>query len=209
MDTLRHRIEKNHQLRALYGSTRSSPTGVVVPTIADAMKRSPNTSVGAPAPETMDLVDMLTDAQRQLHYKGLEKAGLPPEQVKRLRNLEKLAGSTGEFIALALEKLSHNYYFQILKLMALADRTWDDLMLKPEDKGYIADAEARAFFNRNYTDMVKEAGRAYDLFLQGAQAMVEMMMKTQGIGGPKGGKKVKPGWVVHEAPKRVTESMPS
>lgn len=136
---------------------------------------------------------MVSEADKAFHEAGLKTLGASDNLLKRIRDLDGLAKTSGGFIAISLEKTARSYYVQVMELMETAHQLRQRLMAKKGEEGYVADDEARAFFNKNYLEMVKEAGRAYQLMLMGAEAMVKMLILTKGD-DPSGGTKKKPGW---------------
>lgn len=136
---------------------------------------------------------MVSKADKIQHDLGLEKLGFSKETMQRIRDLDGLANSSGQFMAISLEKTQRSYYVQLLELMQLANKLLKRLSVEPGQEGYIADDEARAAFNKNYIEMVKEGGRGFELMLTGTQAMVRMMMDTKGKEGAPGTNK-KPAW---------------
>ena len=200
------RIYENSQLNAIWGRGElSNPDGPSPPQGTQAMDRKP---LDLPAdPDGVELAQMVAKADRELHEKGLKKLGVSKDMLKRLRGLEGLARSSGHFIAISLETTHRSYYLQVLELMETAYRLRERLMAKAGEVGYIADDEARACLNKNYVEMVKEAGRAYELMLKGAQAMVQMIVDTKGLEMPTG-KKKKPGWEIKAAPKQAMPPPP-
>lgn len=202
-ETLSDRIKSNEKLRSLYLEV-TDPKGPPVPT-GENLNREP--VVPLKPEETITLIEMLTEADRTEHEAGLRKMGLSKKLLDRIRNLDGLAPNTGSFFAISLDKLSRSYYVQMMELMGLSRDLYLRLSLKEGAKGYVADDEARALFNRNYTEMVKEAGRAFEIFLRAAEALVEMMIKSKPLDGPNGPKK-KPGWAITTAPKAVMPPTP-
>ncbi len=160
------------------------------------------------AGKDMDVLEMVTDAERRLHEMGLRNMGIPEKTLYHIKALRGLASSSGHFIAQSLEITARSYYVQILDLMALAKRTHIQLMLEPGSPGCISDDEARAAFNKNYLEMVKEGGRAFELMLQGATVMVKMITDARGDSEPGGGKKRKPAWAI-KAAEKTKEPPPS
>lgn len=181
--------------------------GLSPPRESDVMNRNPLTTLPAGDPESVELAQMVEQCDRELQETGLRELGVSDGLLKRLKGLEKLARSSGHFIAISLETTHRSYYLQVLELMELANDLRKRLIAGPGQTGYIADDEARAFFNKNYIEMVKEAGRAYELMLTGAQAMVKMIVDTKGLEMPNG-KKKKPGWEIKSAPKGERPPMP-
>lgn len=151
--------------------------GVQPPRAGEVMMRD---AEGLPVDvNKIEVLDMVTDAERQMHLLGLKKAGIPEDTLKQLKALKGLASSTGHFIAQSLEMTSRSYYVQILELMELSKALHKRLMKKAGDDDFIASNEERAMLNRNYIEMVKEAGRAFELMLMAAQAMVKMMQASE------------------------------
>jgi len=193
-------VDKNPKLRALYFTKREGIEEVRELQPSDVMNRTP--ALNSPLnmeTASVDLLDMITRAEMEAHALGLKNAGLSVSIIKQVKNLDGLAENTGKFLTIAVKTLSSSYYVQTLELMALARKTHKRLMASKDQEGYIADDEARAWFNRNYTDMVKEAGRAFELFLHAIQAMVQMILKPVGKGDTMTGKKKIPGLAVLEA----------
>jgi hypothetical protein len=195
---VKDRIRGNNQLNAIYNSLITDAKGMQPPTQGDVMTRN---AEGLP-PEVLkiDVLDMVTDAERMMHMMGLKKAGIPEDTLKQLKALKGLASTTGHFIAQSLEMTSRSYYLQVLKMMGAADALHARLMAKDTEPGYVANDESRAMFNKNYIEFVKEAGRAFELMLTAATSMVKMMADANDIEMP-GGKKKKPGWAIVSAPK--------
>lgn len=197
---MNERIADNAQLRALWGQAEAnSADGMSPPREGETLNRD---ALALPKnePEAVELAQMVEKCDRELQEKGLRELGVSEDLLKRLKGLEGLARSSGHFIAISLETTHRSYYLQVLELMELANQLRRKLMAKAGEEGYIGDDEARAFFNKNYIEMVKEAGRAYELMLTGAQAMVKMIVDTKGLEMP-GGRKKKHGWDIKDAPK--------
>lgn len=206
-ETLGDRIADHPQLRALWSQAGANDAGgIPAPRKGEVLNRSP-LSLPDAAPKDIELLEMVTHAERELHQLGLKNLGVSEKVLTRLKGLEGLASSTGHFIAQSLEVTCRSYYVQILEMMEMAHDLRSKLMAQPGETGYIASDESRAFFNKNYIEMVKEAGRAFELMLTAAQAMVEMMAKAKGLELP-GGKKKKHGWEIVDAPKTQKPPMP-
>lgn len=166
-----------------------------MPRQGEVLNRTPISLPDTP-PGAVELAEMVSDADKTFHEAGLKKLGVSDKLIERIRNLDSLAPSSGSFIALSLEKTHRSYYLQLMELMEMAQDLRARLMAKAGEPGYIGDDKARAFFNKNYIEMVKEAGRGFELMLGGAQAFVKMLMDTNGenAGGNGGATKKKPGW---------------
>lgn len=197
-EQLGDRIKKHAQLKALWGKAGMNDAGgPPPPREAEVMNRGALV-LPASEPGTVELAQMVEQGDRELQEKGLRELGVSEDLLKRLKGLEGLARSSGHFIAISLETTHRSYYLQVLELMELANGLRKRLMAKGGEDGYIVDDEARAFFNKNYIEMVKEAGRAYELMLTGAQAMIKMIADTKDMEMP-GGKKKKHGWDIVQA----------
>lgn len=204
---IERRIADNSQLRALYQSTQSVK-GIEAPTQGQVLNRKPDDLPQDPT--EIELVQLVSETENELHQLGLKKLGLSDKLLKRLKRLDGLASSSGAFIAISLEKTHRSYYVQLLELMEMAEELRVKLMIPRDQPGAVVDDEARAFFNKNYIEMVREAGRGYEMMLTGATAMVKMIGDAKGLDIP-GGKKKKAGWGIVDAPKRKgpLEPMPS
>jgi hypothetical protein len=206
-ETLGERINAHAQLRALWSKAGAdNADGPPPPRQGEVFNRAP-LDLPKDEPMTIELAQMVEQADRDMHEKGLKALGVSENMLTRLKGLEGLARSSGHFIAISLETTHRSYYLQVLELMEVAKGIRDRLMAPPGDTNYIADDEARAFLGKNYVEMVKEAGRAYELMLTGAQAMVKMIVDTKGLELPNG-KKKKHGWAIVEAPKAAKAPMP-
>lgn len=166
------------------------------------MQRQP-VALPETAPSAVELAEMVSAADKAFHELGLKKLGASDKLIERIRNLDGLAKTTGGFIAISLEKTSRSYYLQVMELMETAQNLRARLHAKAGEEGYIENDEARAFFNKNYIEMVKEAGRAYELMLSGAEAMVRMMKAATSDDDAPGATK-KPRW--GRVPRKVNDA---
>lgn len=183
---------KNHKgLSSLWGSDGENDS--LEPDVlgrADILDRD----LSERQPNAIELANMVGEAEKLMHEKALKRLGVSDTLIQRIRDLDGLASTSGHFIALSLEKTHRSYYLQSMQLMELAHSLHKRLMSDSKDPDGIADDEIRACFNRNYTDMVREAGRTYELMLTGAQAMVEMMLKMRDSDSGRRRPTGKPGW---------------
>lgn len=124
---------------------------------------------------------MISEQDKELLHKGLSKLGVSESTLQKLRDLDGLAQSTGHFLSISLEKTHRMYFLQLVHLMELADSVRLRLMIPKDADGYIDKDEARAFFQKNYNDMVKEVGNGYKNMLAGAEAMVSMLSTAKQI----------------------------
>lgn len=144
------------------------------------------------APRSVELAELVSETDNIILRDGLAKLGVSSKMIERIKNLDGLATSSGKFLSVSLEKTHRMYFLQLVSLMEMGDELRERLMIPAGQEGYIANDEARAFFNKNYIDMVKEAGNGYKQMLEGAQAMVRMMAAMQPT-TPEGRKR-KPGF---------------
>lgn len=188
------RINGHAQLKALWGKkTANSPAGPEAPRAGEVLNRGPlDLPKGTPA--AIELAEMVSDQDNAMLREGLKKLGVRTETIERLRTLDGLARSSGHFLSISLEKTHRMYFLQLVHLMELSDDLRAKLMAKPGEDGYIVDDEARAAFNKNYAEMVKESGRGYALMMEGAAAMVKMMQAAKGDDDQPGGGMKKPKW---------------
>lgn len=144
-------------------------------------------------PEDVELAELVTDQDNKILADGLKRLGMSDELVKKVRDLDRLAESSGKLISVSLQKTHGMYLVQLFNLMDMADKLKDRLAKKQGDEGFEPMSNLdRAFLQRNYTEMVREAGNGYKLMLSGALAMTEMLKGATEQGG--GVVKKKPGW---------------
>lgn len=138
--------------------------------------------------KSVELMELVTQAERDLHMKGLQAIGVNEETLKKLRQLDGLASSTAAFIAMGLEKTHRLYYLAVCDLKTVADQIKERYLDDPA----AVDDEQRPFYYRNYIDAVKEFGRAYDLFIQGAAVILRIVGDANGNAPGGSGKPGKP-----------------
>lgn len=126
----------------------------------------------------VELIELVDEAERELHMKGLEAIGVNEDTLVKLRKLSGLATSTGAFIAIGLENTHRLYYLAVVDLKTVADQIKTRYL---DDPKAVSDSD-RPYYYRNYIDAVKEFGRAYDLFIQGAA----IILRIVGQGGDEG-----------------------
>lgn len=178
-DSLRAIVDTDPSLRAAYGSTGSHRSPVAAgtpraPTQTEILDREdddiPHRAV--PGEKTsVELIGLVSEAERELHLKGLEAIGVNEKTVEKLRRLDGLASSTAAFIAIGLEKTHRLYYLAVVDLKTVADQIKERYL---DDPNAVTNEE-RPYYYRNYIDAVKEFGRAYDLFIQGAAVILKIV----------------------------------
>lgn len=183
---LKDRIRGNKELKALWPISRSAH-GPSVPEAktAEVMNRKPR-QMSDLTPESVELAQMVSESDNELLRKGLKELGVSDKMVERLKTLDGLARSSGHFLSISLEKTHRLYFLQLIGLNEVADELRTRLLAKPNEDGYITNDEARAFLNRNYAEMVKEAGNGYKIMMEGASNMVRMLAAAKGNDDPTG-----------------------
>ncbi len=188
---LRNIIDRDAQLRSAYGSTGkvNGPASIPsAPTHAEIMDRDEDDLPDRAMPgegTSVELLQLVSAAERELHMKGLEMLEVDKETLNKLRRLDGLASSTASFIAIGLENTHRLYYLAIVNLKTIADQIKERYLDDPES---VSD-EDRPYYYRNYIDATKEFGRAYDSFLQGAAIILKIVNDNAGeVDGPKKGK---------------------
>lgn len=183
-DTIRIKVQGDPELRRLYGPSRGqfTPRSPVAPTAAEVIDREeddlpPHTGESKAGVELLALV---SEAERELHLKGLAAQDLDAKTIEKIRNLEGLATSTGAFIVMALENTHRGYYVLVMQLKSVAEdikkKYLDDPVPGGPDDGTSVkiDAALKPFYYRNFIDAVKAFGDAYNNFLQGAAIILKM-----------------------------------
>lgn len=201
------RIRKNPELKALWSNSRSvhgnpAPEAKTV----EVMNRRPK-QMSDLTPESVELAQMVSESDNELLRKGLKKLGVSDKMVERLKTLDGLARSSGHFLSISLEKTHRLYFLQLIGLNEVADELRARLLAKPDEPGWVAGDEERAFLNRNYSEMVKEAGNGYKIMMEGAANMVRMLAAAKGNDDPTG-PTGKPKWGRVNEPKAVDPTQP-
>lgn len=200
--TIRGVIEKTPELRAAYGTTgKLYPAAAPrAPLQTEIVDREPDDipDSAQPGKGGIELLELVSKAENDLHIKSLKALGVHEATIDKLRKLEDLGSSTGAFIATGLQKTHRLYYLAVVDLKTVADQIKERYL---DDAEAVSD-ELRPFYYRNYIDAVKEFGRAYDLFIQGAAVILKI--SAGGSGGEDGPKpKAKLGFTGRSAPRQV------
>lgn len=174
--TVRGIIDRDPELAAVYGTTGKLLKARLpqAPGPNDVLDREPDDlppGVGSETKAAVEIFELVSQAERELHYRGLKAIGVNETTLQKLRDLDGLASSNAAFIAIGLEKTHRLYYEVVINLKTVADQI-KERYLDPEKA---VDMETLPFFYRNYIDAVKEFGRAYDLFIQGAAVILKMV----------------------------------
>lgn len=136
---------------------------------------------------TVELFQLVDAAEKEMHMKGLAAIGVNEGTLKKLRRLDGLASSTAAFIATGLENTHRLYYLAVIDLKTVADGIKERYLDLGTDGKPQVGPELLPYYYRNYIDAVKEFGRAYDLFLQGAAIILKIVGQNKDDDG--GGKK--------------------
>lgn len=141
---------------------------------------------------TVNLTTIVDEEDARMLLEGLRAIGLPEKDLKRIKDLSALAKSNGHFIASSLQTTHRSYFVQVMELTTVArnlkERYLDDVEEEDKDnpgskkmiRNNRCSDEERAYFYKCYTEMVKEAGRAYEIMMNGAQAMIRMLQAAGG-----------------------------
>ena len=194
----------------MYGTTGKLQPKMApqAPAETEIMEREPDDlppGVGSDTKAAVEIVQMVGDAEREMHMKSLKALGVSEVTLKKLRDLDGMASSTGAFIAIGLEKTHRLYYLAVIDLKTVADGIKERYLDLKDDKPQVS-PDLLPFYYRNYIDAVKEFGRAYDLFIQGA-AVILKIVSGQNDEQPGGKKKVKLGFSGRTG-RNVTPSKP-
>lgn len=139
----------------------------------------------------VELFQLVDAAEKEMHMRGLQAIGVNDKTLEKLRRLDGLASSTAAFIATGLENTHRLYYLAVIDLKTVADGIKERYLdLDKEGKPQVP-LDVLPYYYRNYIDAVKEFGRAYDLFLQGA-AIILKIVGGQNSDEPTGKRKAKP-----------------
>jgi hypothetical protein len=141
----------------------------------------------------VELFQLVDAAEKEMHMKGLEAIGVNEKTLVKLRRLDGLASSTAAFIATGLENTHRLYYLAVIDLKTVADGIKERYLDLDKDGKPQVSLEVLPYYYRNYIDAVKEFGRAYDLFLQGAAIILKIVGQTRDD-EPGGKKKAKLGF---------------
>lgn len=160
------------------------------------MRRSPSDLPLAAAGDSgVELAELVSDQDNKILADGLKRLGMSEALVKKIKDLDRLAESSGKLISVSLQKTHGMYLVQLFHLMEMADDLRERLSKKSTDEGYEAmSSQDRAFLLRCYTEMVKESGNGYEKMLKGAQVMTEMLLGAGGDNSNAPVVKRKPGW---------------
>ncbi len=193
-------ISKDAQLKALYGGTCTEydlpRPGLHESTTRTAKDIPAQEEIDAKAmiPEDVELTDVITTEDSAHFRKGLKNMGVSERMLKKIKNLDGLAKSGGQFLAASLKMTHGLYVFQLTKLDEQIDGILDDLnndRIETDPKKKMSH-EDRSYLLNCYATLVQESARGYRLNLQGTKAMVDMIRAAREKTGGQTNKK--PGW---------------
>ncbi len=207
-EELKDRIRKNKELKALWPSSLGvkGPAAPETNTV-EVMNRRPK-EMSDMTPESVELAQMVSASDNELLRKGLKELGVSDKMLERLKTLDGLARSSGHFLSISLEKTHRLYFIQLIGLNEVADELRGRLLAKSGDPGFIDNDELRSYLNRNYVEMVKEAGNGYKIMMEGATNMVRMLNAASGKDDP-GAPTGKPKWGRVNEPKSAEPADPT
>ena len=160
-NVLRRRCEKSQQLSALLAKDPKVPTALTT------LIRQP--------PKLEDRQDDLLGEQmvrqnRELLRSGLEKAGIKPATIEKLRQFDEFASNAGDFLVASLDLTHRTMIYLMVHLLEEAERIKSDYL----DDATLDD-EYKIQWQSAYTDIVEQIGKCYDRTLLGTQAMARML----------------------------------
>lgn len=145
-------------------------------------------------PDDVELAEVVSKEDQLIFTKGLKALGASDAILEKIERLDSLAESGAKFLSTTLQ-LTHRYHvvtlvgmweeMDAIKKTLSEDRAQTD----PEKR---LPLEERKLLYQLYIAMVEQTANGYKLTMQGAEAMVRMMMSAgKKFGGEKKGK---PGW---------------
>ena len=199
-DQCRGLIDRDSELRAAYGTTgvngKMPAAAPRAPEQAEILDREEDDLPTRALPgekTTVELFQLVDAAEKEMHMKGLQAIGVNEGTLKKLRRLDGLASSTAAFIATGLENTHRLYYLAVIDLKTVADGIKERYLDLGADGNPQVGPDLLPYYYRNYIDAVKEFGRAYDLFLQGAAIILKIVGQNKDD-EPGGKKKAKLGF---------------
>lgn len=205
--TVRERVARIPELRALYGNRSEDATVPAPPSEGATMLRNPSQlPVAVPAADLGQMVEVTEKLLRG----GLEQLGVPKATIAKLRDLSALRIDAGAMLAVSLQDTHQLYYLQLLSLQARADEIKARYLSEDQEvdaegkKTPSIDPMARMFWQRAHTEIIEQLGKGYDRMLAGTQAMVTMM-KAGRDKNKAGESKVDAGWEM-QVPRSVAKT---
>ena len=131
--------------------------------------------------------EQLMEQDREMLRHGLQKAGIEPATIKRMRARDGLARNAGAFLSVGLDYTHRLHIYSTAALFEemihIRENYLRDKSLTPME---------RVFWQRAFNEIADLLGKSYDRTLAGTQAMVQMINSQN---KPKGQKSMaKPAW---------------
>lgn len=190
-------VAEDDQLRALFAIEGPGGTAVNIeaPDLNDSRTRTPS-DLPDGVTNDLDLADIVGKADKMLFRRDLKKMGVGEKMLEKIKSLEGMALSGGQFLAASFQ-MSHQLYF--LQLLGLDEQLDYVRKILKEDSDKSDPKEKmshfdRVFYFKAYSAMVAESARGYRLMQAGTESLIRMLR----AGGNKPGdtKRAKPGWGV-------------
>lgn len=183
--SVRQRVYSDPELKALYAHRKGS-----FGKPADESPKPPDGTApfrrrvdDLPEPvRGIELAETVAEMDRDIYREGLREYGVSEKQLKKLKALDGLAKDSGRLLSVSLQMTHQNYLGQLHKLADVADDLLERMKGVEIDGKYIPHApEDQASLTKCYIECVKEAGKGYQLIMEGTQAMVRMIAVASGV----------------------------
>lgn len=190
--SVRARVERIPELKALYGNRGEDAEPPEPPTVLETLVRAPG-DLPPREPESRELAEKLMQQDREMLRAGLQGAGIKPETIEKLRSLDGLARNAGAFLSVSLDYTHRLHIFATTALFEEMVYIRETYLRPGADGKPKYDPMVMVFWQRAYNEIADLLGKGYDRTLAGSQAMV-MMMKGRQKPGNGDAPKAKPGW---------------
>lgn len=170
---LDNRIDKNPILRRLYGRGAKRPVGS-----EDILLRRPADAPlsGAMTPEEQR--EFLRKQDREITLKGFESLGVAKETVDKLRKLDGLATTAGQFLSVSVTTSYQMFMISSIHLFEETEKLRDQLNAEN------LSADQRLMLRRLYLDYSREVTRSHQIQFEAAAALVQLQQGAQGRSKP-------------------------
>lgn len=139
------------------------------------------------------LADIISAQDREILRGGLEKSGIRPGTIEKLRSFDGFAENSGKFLAGSLDLTHRMMIFQVVSLFELAEQ----IKAKYLENDTLSHG-IKIEWQKAYNEIAELISKAYDRTLTGTQVMVNIMRQQKDDDG-EGKKKRKPAFKVKMA----------
>lgn len=185
VQTVKDRITKSPQLRAIYGAEFKYE-----PDVLDETKTMVRTPSDIPLGVQQDsYAEAMLQQDRIILRDGLEKAGISKSTIEKIKSLDGLAPNSARFLSVSLDFTHRLHIYAQAALLEEMDYI---------RQHYLRDEKLpsmeKVFWQRAYNEIADLLGKGADRTIQSTQAMMAMLSKQQGNHPGADGRKAKPGW---------------